>query len=474
MTETYAHRGLRTLNHLLSAAGAAVARAARPKTVGKPSRELAMPESGNVDDSIRRHVLVGAAAVALLAGGLGVWAVTSEVSGAVVASGHLVVESNVKAVQHLSGGVVGTLNVRDGDQVQAGDVLLRLDDTLTRANLAIVTKSLDELSARRARLTAERDGVDKIAVPEDLLIRASADHVAGAIAGEQNLFTLRRAARDGQIQQLGKRIAQLEEEIAGVGAQKDGKEREIALIEEELIGVRDLWEKKLIQRSRLLELERAAARLEGERGQLAAALAQAKGRISEMELAIIQIEQDMRSEVARELRETEGQTAELEERRVAAEELLRQVDIRAPQSGRVHELAVHTIGGVIGPGESVLRIVPSADDLTVEARVAPQDIDQVHPGQPAFLRLSAFNQQTTPELAGEVSSVSPDLIEDSRGGASYYNVRVSIAANEIDPVEEQSLKPGMPVEAFLRTSDRTVMSYLFKPLSDQINRAFRE
>jgi HlyD family secretion protein len=271
-----------------------------------------------------------------------------------------------------------------------------------------------------------------------------------------------------------KRVGQFEEEIAGLESQRAAKDREIALIREELGSVRQLWDKKLVQRSRLLELERFETRLTGERGELVAATGQARGRITEAELAIIQIDHDLRSEVARELRDAEAQAAELEERRVAAEQQLRQTLVRAPQGGRVHELAVHTIGGVVAAGEPIMRIVPSGDELTVEARVAPQDIDQVRAGQPAFLRLSAFNQQTTPELEGRVLAVSPDLVTDRASGASFFVVRIGIDDREAASGLEQGLTPGMPVEVFLRTSDRTVLSYLLKPVSDQVSRAFRE
>jgi HlyD family secretion protein len=428
----------------------------------------------DVRGSIRRHIIFGAASVMLLAGGLGVWAGGSELSGAVVAAGHLVVESHVKAVQHPAGGVVGELNVKNGDEVEAGDVLLKLDDTQTRANLAIVTNGLDVLAARRARLVAERDGLAAIGFPSDLAARADEAPTAELLDGETRLFALRSAAREGQRGQLKKRVGQFEEEIAGLESQRAAKDREIALIREELGSVRQLWDKKLVQRSRLLELERFETRLTGERGELVAATGQARGRITEAELAIIQIDHDLRSEVARELRDAEAQAAELEERRVAAEQQLRQTLVRAPQGGRVHELAVHTIGGVVAAGEPIMRIVPSGDELTVEARVAPQDIDQVRAGQPAFLRLSAFNQQTTPELEGRVLAVSPDLVTDRASGASFFVVQIGIDDREAASGLEQGLTPGMPVEVFLRTSDRTVLSYLLKPVSDQVSRAFRE
>ncbi len=426
-----------------------------------------------VQRSIRRHLLAGLAAIFVLVGGIGGWAATTELSGAVIAPGQLVVQSDVKKVQHPTGGVVAELNVQDGDSVVAGDVIMRLDDTVTRANLAIVVKSLLQLEARQARLEAERDGVQAIEFPEALLAKAADPEVARLIAGEAKLFELRRTAREGQKAQLAERASQLNEEIGGLTSQIAAKEREIELINEELVGVRELWEKKLVPIQRVNELDRQAARLEGERGQLVAATAQAKGRISEIELQVIQIDQDMRSEVAEELREIQAKTAELVERQIAAEDQLRRIEIRAPQSGRVHQLAVHTVGGVIGPGDVLMLIVPVADDLTVEVKIAPQDIDQVQVGQPAVLRFSAFNQRTTPEVDGEVTRVSADLTLEQRTGLSYYTARIGLVDSEIQRLEGLALAPGMPVEAFIQTGDRTVLSYLTKPLTDNARRSFR-
>src|SRR5215204_171211 len=367
--------------------------------------------------SIRRHLVAGVALVVLLAGGVGGWAATTEFAGAVIAPGNLVVETNVKKVQHPTGGVVGELRVRDGDTVKAGDVVVRLDDTVTRANLAIVVKSLDELSARQARLEAERDGTQAPSFPADLPARRSDPEVARLIAGEQKLFETRRSARQGQKAQLKERVGQLQEQIAGLTDQIAAKRREIVLIGEELKGVRELWQKNLVQIQRVTALERDAARLEGERGSLVSSIAQAKGKITETELQILQIDQDLGTEVGKELAEIRGKVSELVEKRVAAADQLKRIDIRAPQDGKVHQLSVHTVGGVITPnGEPLMLIVPRADALTVEARIAPQEIDRVRRDQRAVLRFSAFNQRTTPELNGTVSVVSADISTDQKTG----------------------------------------------------------
>ena len=424
--------------------------------------------------SIRNHQMMGLVVVAVLAGGVGSWAATTDISGAVIAPGVIVVDSYVKKVQHPTGGIVGEILARDGDRVKAGDVVVRLDDTVTRANLAIITKGLTELWARKARLTAERDGSGTINVPDELAEHGSEPQVAEVIAGEQRLFDLRKTARNGQKEQLRQQIVQLKEEIEGLGVQADAKAREIELIQRELNGVRELWEKNLIPITRLTTLEREATRVEGEKGNLISTIARAKAKVAETELQIIQIDQDLASEVAKELRDTEAKIGEFVERKVAAKDQLKRIDIRAPQSGVVHQSTVHTLGGVIDAGKLIMLVVPEGDHLTVDAKVNPKDIDQLILGQEAMLRFSAFNVRTTPQLNGTVSEISPDITTDERKGTSYYTIRVALSAKEIARLGNKTLMPGMPVEVFVKTGDRRVLSYLVKPLSDQISRAFRE
>jgi HlyD family secretion protein len=424
--------------------------------------------------SIRLHLIVGLAVVVVLAGGLGGWASTAQISGALIAPGAVVVDSNVKKVQHPTGGVVGELRVRDGDLVKAGDVVVRLDDTVTKAGLAIVTKNLDGLWARAARLEAEQQGLDKIVFPKMLLERADDPDVKNVMASETKLFEVRTFGRIGQKAQLRERVTQLNEEIAGLTAQAKAKDQEIALVEKELVGVSSLYDQHLVQISRLTTLQRDAARLNGERAQFVASRAQAKGKITETELQIIQVDKDLVSEVSKDLRETNDKIGEFVERKVTAEDQLRRVDIRAPQDGMVLQSTVHTVGGVITAGDAIMMIVPQTDDLSVEAKVNPQDIDKLQIGQKTLLRLSAFNQRTTPELNGLVTRVSPDVTTDQRTGQSYYTIRVSMPPEEVARLGDAKLIPGMPVEAFVQTGDRTMMSYLIKPLSDQLMRAFRE
>jgi membrane fusion protein, type I secretion system len=443
-----------------------------PKIIDWSAR-LMPPAPGGSLGSIRRHLFAGVMIVLLLGGGVGGWAATTELAGALIAEGSIVVDSNVKKVQHPTGGIVGELRAHDGDHVKAGDILVRLDETVMRANLAIVTKGLDELMARKARLEAERDGATAVTFPPELLAHDNRDAV-DAVDSERKLFQLRRAARLGQKAQLQQRIEQLEQEVAGIEAQQSAKTQEIDLISRELKGVRELYAKNLVQITRLTQLEREAARLAGERAQLMASAAQTRGKISEIRLQIIQIDQDLSSEVAKELRDIGSKIGEFVERKVTAEDQLRRTDIRAPQTGTVFQSAVHTVGGVISAGEPIMLIVPDAGNLQVEAKVHPQDIDHVQIGQHAVLRFSAFNTRTTPEIDGKVTRVSADTTTDQRTGQSYYTIRIALPPDVVGQLGDVKLLPGMPVEAFVQTGERTVISYLMKPLRDQFMRAFRE
>jgi HlyD family secretion protein len=298
--------------------------------------------------------------------------------------------------------------------------------------------------------------------------------LARLVQGEINVFQDRREARAGQKAQLQERIAQLQEQIDGLKLQASAKGDEIQLIQDELTGVEQLWKKNLVPITRLTSLKREETRLRGERGQLISSIAQAKGRISETSLQILQIDQDLRSEVSKELREAQAKAAELVERKTTAEDQLKRIDIRAPQDGVVHQSAVHTVGGVINAGESLMLVVPEADELSIEMKVSPQDIDQLRPGLDTVLRLSAFNQRTTPELKGRVSLIAADLVTDQRSGQQYYPVRVAFADGERERLGTLKLVPGMPVEGLIQTGYRTVFSYLTKPVTDNMMKAFRE
>ena len=279
---------------------------------------------------------------------------------------------------------------------------------------------------------------------------------------------MRHAARRGSADQLKQRIGQLDEEVAGLNAQKQDNDKEVALIEQELQGTRDLWKKNLIPLNRLTTLEREEARLQGQGGQMIASAAATKDKIAETQLQILQIDQDLASDVAKDLRETDGKIGEYVERKVAAEDRLKRTDIRAPQDGIVFQSTANTIGGVITAGDPIMLIVPESDQLTVEVKIDPKDIEQIRLGQPAVLRFSAFSLGTTPEVNGTVSRIAADTSTDQRTGQSYYLVRIAMRANAVGNLGELKLTPGMPVEAFIQTSERTLLSYLVKPLHDQL------
>jgi HlyD family secretion protein len=432
-------------------------------------------KSRTTGGAIRRHLQLGGAMCALLIFGVGGWSATAQLAGAIIAPGSVVVESDVKKIQHQIGGVVAELNVKNGDFVEAGTILLRLDNTTTGASLTMVTKTLDELAGRRARLLAEQAEEATIDFPAPLLEQASGDNgFARIIAGERRLFEARKTGRAGQEAQLHERIAQLSEEAQGLTAQRSAKDQEIVFIKDELRGVESLYERNLLPVTRVTALRRDYTRVEGERGQLISAIAQAKGKIAETELKIIQVSQDLHTEVLRDLREIEGRIGELTERRIAAEDQFKRTELRAPQSGIVHQLNVHTVGGVISPGETLMVIVPQSEGLSVEARVPPQAIDQVRLGQPVMVRFSAFDQNTTPQLAGSVSLVPADVTRDQRTNQPYYAIRIAISDEEIGRLHGLRLVPGMPAEAHLQTHMRTALTYLAKPLVDQFSRAFRE
>ncbi|MEO8668584.1 MAG: HlyD family type I secretion periplasmic adaptor subunit [Bauldia sp.] len=423
---------------------------------------------------IRRLNIVGFATVAVLIGGIGGWAATSELAGAVIAPGSIVVESSVKKVQHPTGGTIGKLLVEEGSAVTAGDVLVRLDDTLPRTTLGSIRSALDTQLVREARLAAERDGAVSMTLPPELTPRKDEPGVAGAFAGERNLFAARHNTLTGQRAQLREQITQLSEQIEGLEAQIAAKDSELALIEKELVSISDLYDKRLVAVSQVTTLQRSRAGLQGERGALIAAVATARGKTSEIELQILQLDKDLQTSVLNDLRETEARIAELRERQTAAEDQLRRIDIRAPQSGIVHGLSVHTVGGVIGPGETIMEIVPRADELVVDAKIAPEDVDQISVGGPVEVRIMSGNRRTTPTVTGSVVRVAPDLLRETQTERPYFLVRIAFRPDASKDLGDLKLLPGMPVEAYFATQERTPLAYLLKPLGEQIARTFRE
>ncbi|WP_346896907.1 HlyD family type I secretion periplasmic adaptor subunit [uncultured Roseibium sp.] len=433
----------------------------RTKQTGRKSSDESLRRA------IRRHLLIAAVAALIVVGGIGGWAAIAEISGAVVTPATVVVQSNVKHVQHREGGIVKEIRVRDDDVVSAGDLLIRLDDTVTRASLAAITKQLGELKAQEARLVAERDIRNQISFSDDVI----PDDIK---RGQQLLMEARQASIAGRKDQLQEQIRQFNKQADGLQAQLEAKVSEIKLIDEELADLDALLEKQLVSKSRVSAQRRERARLQGQYGSFLSEIARIQEGISERKIQILQIEESYRAELLENLHETRSQIAQLEEQKITAEDKLTRVDIRAPQDGYVHELAVHTIGGVVTPGEILMSIVPRADRLVIEAKVKPVDIDELTPGQDAIVRFPSFDSRTTPELKAKLLTVSADLTMDQRTGSGFYTARLTIDDDELSRLEGKVLVPGMPVEVFMKTQDRTVLSYLIKPVSDQIAHALRE
>lgn len=418
------------------------------------------------------RMLFGWALAAFLVFGVGGWALVADLSGAIIAPGSVVVDRHSKKLQHKDGGIVSAINVRPGDKVEAGMTLIRLDDTQTKAELGILRTQIVELVGRKARLASERDGIGAIAFPPGF--DALGPEAADVRAGETRLFNENAKSRQSQREQLRSRIAQLEEEVTGLTRQRDAKKMEFDIIAKELDQLKMLFEKSLIPVSRVFAMEREAARLNGDHGALIASIARARGQIGEIELQILAIDQNVRSDAQKEMRLIEGRLAELGERQIAATDRLSRMELKAPQSGLVHELNVHTVGGVISPAEQVLLIVPENEALTIEARFSPADIDQLAAGQVARLRFTAFNQRTTPEVWGRVQYVSADVTQDPKTGQSYYTGRIQLDEEARVILGQLKLVPGMPVEIFVATAQRTAMTYFTKPFTDQFARAFKE
>ena len=408
----------------------------------------------------------------LLVAGVGGWAATAQLSGAVIAQGQVAVDQRIKAIQHRDGGIVSEIAVREGDDVEAGQVLLRLDDAQTRAELSIVEAQLLEQTVRRARLLAERDLLAGIEFPPTLDLKRP--ETVFLVNGETRLFDGNRTNRESRKQQLELGTVQVSEEITGLEAQRSSKADEIRLVEEQRRKFETLVKQQLLERGPLYSANRDFARLEGERGEIDAAIARARSKMNEIRLQIIAIDESARTEAQRELTTVETRMSELQDRHMAISDRLSRTQIRAPLSGTVNELNVHTVGGVITPAEVLVTIVPKGAKLKVEVMLQPTAIDQVELGSSARLRLTALNQRTTPELAGVVSHVSPATARDPASGQLFYKGDVEISEGELAKMGKSRLIPGMPVEVYVTTGERTALSYLTKPIVDQFSKAFRE
>jgi HlyD family secretion protein len=424
-------------------------------------------------ESIRRQTTRGLAIGLIFGIGFFAWTALMPLDGAVTASGLVALEHSIKKVQHQTGGIVGQIHVREGQRVEEGALLVKLDDTTTRANLGIIMNDLVAGKARLARLLTESDQLPKIVFPDELSKRAvlSTD-VRSALENELKLFENRVKSRDGQRQQLKERIGQLRQELGGLATQRQSIDEQLRVARAELSDLKGLQAKGLVQRPRITAIDREIARNEGVLGDVIARTAASTGKIAETELQIAQIVRDMLTEVSKDFRETETKNSELNEKRVAAEDQLRRVDIVAPISGIVQQLQIHTVGGVVGPADPLMLIVPDGDQLIVEVRLQPQDRDQIKFEQDTRVRFSSFNQRTTPELNARVFRISGDVVRDQQSGAYYYTVGVRVPDSELTKLNGARLVPGMPADAFFKTDTRTLLSYLLKPLTDHWQTTF--
>lgn len=405
---------------------------------------------------------------------LGGWASLAKINGAVIAPGRIEVEGKPKTIQHLDGGIVGEILVKNGDHVKAGQVLLRLDPTSKDANKTIIEKRMFEAQAQVDRLRAERDEQAQISWSKIIRDNLERPDVRSIVAGQKKLFEARKKSSNGQKSQLQQRIQQSNDQINGLQKLIVSKKRQRELITQELQGLKKLLVKGYVSKTKVLALEREQARLSGEISSHQADIARTKSMIGETKIQILQIEKDEMSEVLAELRKYESELSDLREQLVTASDQLKRVDIVSPVDGIVHNMEVTTVGGVVAPGAPLMQVVPVNDRLIILAQISPKDVDQIYAGQAAEINLSAFNRRTTPRLMGKVIGHSPDSIVDKMTGRTYFSVRIEIPPEELKLIDGLTLIPGMPAECYIQTQERSVLSYLLKPFKDQLGRAFRE
>ena len=422
----------------------------------------------------RSAILGGFLTIVLTFGGFGVWAALAPLDSAVVANGVVVVEGNRRDVQHLDGGIIAEILVQEGAEVHIGDVLLRLDPTRAQTALTIVQAQIDAARILQARLLAEHRDAESVTFPPDIMARQSNPTVTELAQGQAAIFTARRASLLGQTQILRQRIAQFEQQIGGIRAQEQSRERQINLIRDELGGIRDLHERGFAPRTRVLALERELAGLQGEQGEHLAAMARTQQAIGEAELQILQSTRTFREDVARALQDVQNQIFEQQERLAAAEDVMRRLDIRAPADGRVVGLSVHTVGGVIQPGRMAMQIVPASDPLVIEAQIRTVDVDGLAPGMQVTISFPALPQRTLPTLTGTLMQVSADRFVDERTGAPYFKASILIDSSSLQRVGDRRIIPGMPAEVAIATGGRTALRYFLDPLASAFNYAMRE
>lgn len=419
----------------------------------------------------RKPMTIGFLSIGLLLGTTTAWAVNARISGAVIASGAIQLESNQQVVQHAFGGVVGQIAARNGDVVEAGDVLVRLDDTYLASDLLSITAQLAEIDIRKARLAAERDGLSKVDLSGQ---RAETPPSANLVQGEQTLFQTRLRNYRGELKQLDEQINQAHLQIIGLDAQLEALEAQMALVTADLTTGEELLSKGLVASSRVTALKKEYVQVKGQIGSLSASKTRLRGQISAFEIEAMRLTTQRREEAIVTLRELEYMEIDLQARKRAIEKKLESLEIKSPVAGVVHDSKVFTEHAVISPAQAIMQIVPQDQQLVVKSRIQTMHIDDVYLGQNASIRFVSFDHRSTPELFGYISKISPDVFFDEVTGLSYYQAEITPREQEIEKLGTQKLMPGMPVETFIKTAERSPLSYLTKPLMDYFYRAFRE
>ncbi len=433
-----------------------------------------VPDTAGLRTSDRPERMLGLLILLTGLGGFGLWAAFAPIDSAVVAQGVVTVESSRKTIQHLEGGVVSEILVREGDMVKQGDVLLRIDDTASRAQLEIARGNFFAQRAEEARLIAERDRAKEVVFPDDLLAVKDDPRVAEAMTGQERVFQARRQAMNGEVNVLEQRVGQLEQQIRGLEGLAASKAKRIDLYQEELTGLHKLFDKGLGDKSRLREWERSVAELEGERADHLSSMASARVQIGETQLQIAQVRQKFTSDVVEQLRKVQTDMSDLRERIRALENTLERTVVQAPVSGSVVGMKVHTVGGVLRPGDPIMDIIPEGEPLIVEAQVQPGNVDQVEPGLDAEIRFTAFNSRTTPTVFGTVLTISGDRLTDQKTGAPYYLARIQVKPEGMERLRGLTLVPGMPADVMIKTGERTFFEYLIKPIVDRVSLSLKE
>ncbi len=425
--------------------------------------------------SAKGPLTIGFLSLVLLVLGIGVWSVNTKIAGAVIASGMIQVEANRQVVQHLTGGIVGEINVSDGDVVNAGDVLLRFDGSQLKSELAIIESQYFELLARKALFEAERDDNAALTYDAELIAQSKRDDdILALMTGQTEFFTARRLSLENQKEQLAEQKIQLGRQIEGVEAQKSAFQSQLELLEEELKNAQSLLDKGLAQASRVLALKREKARIEGQVGSLVADLGRLSAGINGINIQLVQLDTARREKSIESLRDIGYRKLELSERRASILQTMSRLDVRAPMTGTVYGNQIFALQSVVQPAQAMMYIIPNDLPLVVQAQVEVVHIDQVYVGQEATLNFASFSQRTTPQIFGTVTKVSADVLTDQVTGANFYQVELVPKPGEIEKLGDLELVPGMPVEAFLKTTERSTFTYLVKPVTDYFNKAFRE